>query len=104
MLTRNDQHHDGDADERPLTHAEILVRNAAWTAHQRQRLAKGRPAVRMNHQQYDRSRNAMVDMGVAPDPILDLYAARLTRRNSAYNAQRYGEVLQTVVSPGGRLP
>lgn len=63
------------------------------------RRAKHRPEFRSRHDQFDVTAGRIVNMGCRPDPMLDLYVARTTRRNSPFNAQRYGEIRQRVVSP-----
>ncbi|MDQ8050714.1 hypothetical protein [Luteibacter sp.] len=63
------------------------------------RRAKHRPEFRARIDQFDVTAGRIVNMGCRPDPMLDLYAARANRNRDAYNAQRYGEIRQRVVSP-----
>lgn len=65
------------------------------------RTAKGRPSVVYRQWRPDWRHHPMVDT-TAPDPILDLMAARswaIAKPCDPATQQRYGELLQRVVSP-----
>ena len=98
-----------DFNEPRQSHAEILARNDRWAARRAERVRKGRPAYRQVHVQYEYrdGRIARSFKTTTPDPMFDLYAARmLARRPPAYDADvlarvhyRYGELRATVTSP-----
>lgn len=63
------------------------------------RKLKGRDKRGGTYTQWDVGIRGFRKPTIAPDPILNLYVARLNFRTSAGTAQRYGELRQTVVSP-----
>lgn len=81
---------------RTLDATELAYRKA-------ERIAKGRPAYRINYTQPRPDwKHYPVRPTVAPDPILNLLAARKCARMRPSDPavqQRYGEMLQRVVSP-----
>lgn len=81
---------------RTLDATELAYRKA-------ERIAKGRPACRVIYRQPRNDwRHHPVRDEVAPDPILVLYVARDWARRCRGDLavqQRYGELLQRVVSP-----
>jgi hypothetical protein len=94
-----------DFNEPRQSHAEILSRNDRWAARRAERERKGRAGYVGQHEYRD-GRIVRTIRTNAPDPILDLYAARKAVIRPAYDADviarvnfRYGELRATVTSP-----
>lgn len=92
-----------DFNEKPMTHDEIRARNLRFEVARANRVRKGLPPfktlVRQKRRDSDRYPECWTQR---PDPILDLHAVRdrvLRAPWEPANQQRYGELLQTVVSP-----
>lgn len=89
--------------EREPTLEELRARNARWEFYGSERVHKGRPRYRTVYRQWRPDwKHYPVRDAVAPDPILNLLAARQSARLRPCDPevqQRYGELLQLVVSP-----